>query len=75
MSVGLDTNRLGDAIKVAVQGVPVGPDEATYSTNLFRALAGAIVSEITTHAVVHVTSVAGVTTGTGVSGIGTGTIT
>jgi len=44
-------------------------------SKLFKALGGAIVSHIQSNAVVNVTSVSGVTTGGGVSGPGTGTIT
>ena len=74
MAAGLDANRLGDAMRAAVDAVGVAPDIATYRTALFRALALAIVTEIKTNAVASVTSVSGVTTGAGVSGPGIGSV-
>lgn len=53
--------------------------DKTSRTAIFDALAGAIADEVIAHlktfGVVVVTSVSGVTTGAGVSGPGTGTIT
>lgn len=69
--MALNANTLGDAMKAAVDAVV----DKTDRTAVFRALASAIVTHLTTNAVVNVTSVSGVTTGAGVSGPGTGTIT
>lgn len=64
---------LGDAIKAAID-VQAGldPDDRTA---LFRAMGNAIVTHITSSAVVVVTNVTLVQPGVGSSGPGTGTIT
>lgn len=69
--MALDANRLGDAMKAAIDGVGDKTDRAA----IFRALATAIVTEIQTNAQVIVASVTGVTAGSASSGPGTGTVT
>jgi len=68
--MALNGNTLGDAIKAAVDGV----SDKTDRQAIFRAIGNAITTHITTNAVVAVASVSGVTTGAGVSGPGTGTV-
>lgn len=70
--MALNGDVLGDAIKSAIDALP---DPKTDRTAIFRAIGNAIVLHITANAAVVVTSVSGVTTGGGVSGPGTGTIT
>lgn len=68
--MALSANRLGDAMKAAIDAV----GDKTDRTAVFRALATAIVLEVQGHAQVVVASVSGVTTGGGTSGPGTGTV-
>lgn len=63
---------LASAVKTAVAAIP--QDERTHDA-VWNAIGDAIVTYITTNAVVVVASVSGVTTGGGTSGPGTGTIT
>lgn len=69
--MAMNADVLGAALKSAVDGV----GDKTDRDALFRAMAQAIVTHITTTATVTVTvaSVSGVTTGPGVSGPGAGT--
>lgn len=53
--MALNGNRLGDAIKAAIDAVSDKNDR----TALFRAIGNAIVQEIETNALVNVTGVAG----------------
>lgn len=69
--MAMNGDALGDAIKAAVDALP---DPKTDRTAIFRAMGNAIVAHIQANAQVAVTSVTGVTTGGGVSGPGTGTI-
>ena len=75
--MAMDANRLGDALKAAC--TLTGPVDDAARTALFRAMAAAIIAEITAHAqvtsTVTVASVAGVTVGAGTSGPGTGSAT
>lgn len=61
---------LGAALKAAVDAVA----DKTDRDALFKAMGDAIVLHIQTNAAVTVTSVSGVTIGTGVSGPGAGTV-
>lgn len=81
--MALDEDRLGDAIRVAVNAVTEAetgetPTDSDLRTKMFHAIGAAIVEEFITNAEVPVstnvtvTSVSGVTTGPGVSGPGTG---
>lgn len=73
----MNGDALGDAIKAAVDAAVSGTPAAgsAQRTAIFRAMGSAIVTHITANAAVVVTSVSGVTTGGGVSGPGTGTVT
>lgn len=63
------------AVDTAVAAALAGGDSIdSIRTDIFDALASAIVTHITTNAVVTVASVSGVTTGPGSSGPGAGTI-
>ena len=68
--MAMNADVLGAALKTALDGVSVSDRDA-----LFRAMAQAIITHITTTATVTVTvaSVSGVATGPGVSGPGAGT--
>jgi hypothetical protein len=72
----LNPVELASALKSAASDINPGdyPDIEAYRDALFLRQAQAICLHIQTHAQVIVTSVAGVTTGPGVSGPGTGTI-
>jgi hypothetical protein len=78
--MALNGDVLGDLIRancetviaLHVYGQPFGPAERVA---LFRAIGNAIVSHITSSAVVNVGSVSGVTAGIDASGPGAGTIT
>ena len=71
--MALDGNRLGDAIRTAIDNV----SDSTDRTALFRAVGNAIIAEFQTSAVVTttvaVTNVTGVTAGAATSGPGAGT--
>lgn len=69
--MALNGDALGMAIKAATDAIsdPRDRDE------IFKALGNAIVNYLVANAAVVVTSVGGVTMGTGVSGPGTGTLT
>lgn len=70
--MAMDADAMGTAIKDAIDEV----DDKTDRTELFRAMASAIINHIQNNAEVatnvSVESVSGVTTGSGVSGTGTG---
>lgn len=79
--MAMDKDRLGDAIRAAVDAVTLAetgetPASSQFRIDMFRAMAEAIIGEITGYAEVAtnvaVASVTGVTTGTGTSGTGTG---
>lgn len=70
--MALDANRLGDAIRQAIDALD--DEDKSNRVTVFRAMGAAIVAEIQEHATVTVTSVTGVTTGGGTSGPGTGTV-
>lgn len=74
--MALDGNRLGDAIRAAVDLAVAGtPTSGTAQrTAVWRAIGTAIVTEITVNGQVTVASVSGVTPGVGTSGPGTGTV-
>lgn len=61
---------LGLAIKTAIFAVA----DKTDSEAIYKAMANAIVNHIKDNAVIAVESVSGVTTGSGISGSGSGTI-
>ena len=63
---------LGAAIKAAIDTLT--GDDRYDRDDLFRKMGEAIVTYITSNAIVTVTSVSGVTTGVGASGPGTGSI-
>jgi len=70
--MALNGNTLGLLMKSNIDSLS---DEAKQDRDeLFKALGAAVVTHITTSAIVSVVSVSGVTTGGGVSGPGTGTI-
>lgn len=70
--MAMSGNVLGDAMMAAVDALTL-PDKRDRQ-KVFRAMAAAIVTHISSMGVVTVTSVSGVTTGAGVSGPGVGTI-
>lgn len=63
---------LASAVKAAISGIP---EDSRDHDAVWNAVGDALVAYIKTNAQVVVTSVSGVTTGGGVSGPGTGTIT
>lgn len=75
--MALSGDVLGLALKAAVDSVPVPPGGAddAYRQDVFKAMGAAIVSHITSSAVVIVPNVTAVTPGPGISGPGSGTIT
>lgn len=68
--MAMNGDTLGAAIKSAIDALA----DKTDRTALFKAMGDAIVQHIQANATVTVTSVSGVTTGSGTSGPGTGTI-
>lgn len=66
-------NAMGTAIINAINAL--ADEDKLDQDKLLKAFSGAIVDYIVANAAVVVTSVSGVTTGAGVSGAGTGTIT
>lgn len=74
--MAMDGKVLGDAIATAINGLP--NSDKTNPTKIWETIGGAIVAHIKTNAVVSgpvtVTSVSAVTTGTGVSGPGSGSL-
>lgn len=73
----LDADRWGQAIADAIAGASVPQTSfltPTELADLWKLIAGEHTGEVTTNALVNVTSVTGVTSGGDVSGPGTGTI-
>jgi len=71
--MSMNGNLMGAEISAALD--TLSQKDSADTTKVFQTICTAIVAHIQSNAVVNVTSVSGVTTGGGVSGPGTGTIT
>lgn len=68
--MAMNGDTLGASLKSAIDALP----DKTDRNAIWKAIGDTIVAHIQAHATVTVTSVSGVTAGSGVSGAGTGTV-